>query len=227
MVTDIEVVDDYTVRFTTEYPFAPLPAHLAHSGGAMVSLDLIEEDYKAMEEDTKDSGTIINENAVGTGYFKFDEWKPGESIRLVNNEDYWDEPALLDSVDFKGVKEDLTRVAEIETGDSHISDPLSPSDVAQIEGSDEINVNQQGSVSLSYIGFNMEKEPFDDERVRQAISMAIDKDQIIEGIYDGFGEQAIGPIRPDVFGYDDSVTGLDNDIYIAKELLSVELNLDE
>src|SRR5690625_3219988 len=220
MVTDIEVVDDYTVRFTTEYPFAPLPAHLAHSGGGMVSLDLIEEDYKAMEEDSKDAGTIINEKPVGTGYFKFDEWKPGEYIRLANNEDYWDEPALLDTVVFKVVKEDLTRVAEIETGDSHIADPLSPSDVAQIESSDEISVSQQGSVSLSYIGFNMEKEPFDDERVRQAISMAIDKDQIIDGIYDGFGEPAIGPIPPDVLGYDESVSGLDHDLEKAKELLA-------
>src|SRR5690625_110899 len=220
MITDVEVVDDYIVRFTTEYPFAPLPAHLAHSGGGMVSPDIIEEDYEAMEEDSKDPGTIINEKPVGTGYFKFDEWEPGEHIRLVNNEDYWDEPALLDSVVFKVVKEDLTRVAEIETGESHISDPLSPSDVAQIESSDEMGVHEQGSVSLNYIGFNMEKEPFDDERVRQAISMAIDKEQIIDGIYDGFGEPAIGPIPPDVFGYDDSVSGLDEDIDKAKELLA-------
>lgn len=220
MVTDVEVVDDYTVRFTTEFPFAPLPAHLAHSGGGMVSLDIIEEDYEAMEEDSKDPGTIINEKPIGTSYFKFDEWEPGEYVRLVRNDDYWDDPALLDSVVFKVVKEDLTRVAEIETGESHISDPLSPSDVAQIESSDEMSVNEQGSVSLSYIGFNMAKEPFDDERVRQAISMAIDKEQIIDGIYDGFGEPAIGPIPPDVFGYDDSVSGLDHDIEKAKELLA-------
>src|SRR5690625_4552 len=50
MISDIEVVDDHTVRFITEYPFAPLPAHLAHSGGAMVAPDLIEEDYEAMED---------------------------------------------------------------------------------------------------------------------------------------------------------------------------------
>src|SRR5699024_4502891 len=62
--------------------------------------------------------------------------------------------------------------------------------------------------------------PFDDERVRQAISMAIDKEQIIDGIYDGFGEPAIGPIPPDVFGYDDSVSGLEHDIDKAKELLA-------
>lgn len=219
MVSDIEVVDDYTVRFTTEYPFAPLPAHLAHSGGAMVSLDIIEQDYAAIE-DGKDPGSVVNENPIGTGYFVFDEWKSGESIRLVRNEDYWGDNALLDSVLFKVVSEDLTRVAELETGDSHVADPLSPSDFDQIDQTDGASVQTQSSVSLSYIGFNMDKEPFDDVRVRQAISMAIDKEQIIDGIYEGFGIPAIGPIPPDVFGFDDSVSGLDYDIEKAKELLA-------
>src|SRR5699024_6451580 len=154
------------------------------------------------------------------GYFVFDEWKSGESIRLVRNEDYWGDNALLDSVLFKVVSEDLTRVAELETGESHIADPLSPSDYDQIDQTDGASVQTQSSVSLSYIGFNMDKEPFDDVRVRQAISMAIDKEEIIEGIYEGFGIPAIGPIPPDVFGFDDSVSGLDYDIEKAKELLA-------
>lgn len=219
MVSDIEVVDDYTVRFTTEYPFAPLPAHLAHSGGAMVSLDLIEEDYAAME-DGEEPGSVISENPVGTGFFKFEEWVPGDYIRLVKNDDYWDEPANLDSVTFKVVDEDQTRVAELLTGDSHIIDPLSPSDVAQVEGEDGVNPARQPSVSLSYIGFNAQKEPFDDPKVRQAINMAIDKEQIIDGIYDGAGIPAIGPLAPDVFGYDDSVEGLEYNPEKAKELLA-------
>src|SRR5699024_6098507 len=99
-----------------EYPFAPLPAHLAHSGGAMVSLDLIEEDYEAMENG-EEPGSVITENPVGTGFFKFEEWQPGDYVRLVKNEDYWDEPANLDSVTFKVVDEDQTRVAELLTGD--------------------------------------------------------------------------------------------------------------
>ncbi|MBP1970955.1 peptide/nickel transport system substrate-binding protein [Virgibacillus natechei] len=219
MVTDIEVVDDYTVQFTTEYPFSPLPAHLAHSGGAMVALEQVEADYEAMEEG-EEPGSVINQNPIGTGYFEFDEWNAGEYVRLTNNEDYWDGQALLDTVTFKVVGEDLTRVAEITTGDTHIANPLSPSDIGQIEAEDGAHVHDQGSVSLSYIGFNMEKEPFDDERVRQAVSMAIDKDQIIDGIYDGVGIPAIGPIPPDVFGYDDSVSGIEHNLEEAEDLLA-------
>lgn len=219
MVTDVKVVDDYTVQFETEYPFAPLPAQLAHPVTGMVSLDLIEEDYAAME-DGKDPGAVINENPVGTGYFKFDEWQPGEYVRLVRNDDYWGEPALLDSVTFKVVKEDGTRIAEIMTGDSHISNPISPSDFDQIDEADELYVFEQGLVSLAYIGFNMSKEPFDDERVRQAISMAIDKEQIIDGIYNGFGVPAVGPVPPEIPGFDESISSLDYDIEKAKELLA-------
>jgi len=219
MVEEVEVVDDYTVRFHTEFPFAPLPAHLAHSGGGMVSLEVIEADYAAME-DGEEPGSYINDNPIGTGYFEFDEWQPGEFVRLVRNEDYWDGNALLDSVTFKVVGEDLTRVAEVTTGDSHVAFPLSPSDIPQIDGTEDVSVLQEPSVSLSYIGFNVEKEPFDDPLVRQAINMAIDKDQIIEGIYDGAGIPAVGPIPPDVFGFDDSVSGLEYDLEEAQNLLA-------
>src|SRR5699024_10675826 len=195
------------------------PAHLAHNGGGMVSIDVIEEDYAAME-DGEDPGSVVNENPVGTGYFKFDEWEPGEYVRVVRNDDYWDEPAKLDSVTFKVISENSTRVAELETGDSHISNPVRPVDVERLNSLDGIWVNEQGSVSLSYIGFNMEKEPFNDERVRQAISMAINKQEIIDEIYEGYGIPAIGPIPPDVFGFDENVSGLEYDVEKAKELLA-------
>ena len=66
----------------------------------------------------------------------------------------------------------------------------------------------------------MAKEPFDDARVRKAISMAIDKEQIIEGIYDGIGIPAKGPIAPNVFGYSEEVTGLDYNVEAARDLLT-------
>ena len=218
MITDIEVIDDYTVRIKTEKPFAPLPAHLAHNGGGMVSLEAIEKDYEAMENG-EEPGSYINEHPIGTGYFQFQEWEREQYIQLVRYEDYWDEPAYVDTVTFKVVPEDLTRIAELETGDVHISDPISPSDVARIEKTDGLYVNIQDSVNLSYIGFNVQKEPFDDVRVRQAVAMAIDKEQIIDGLYGGVGIPAIGPLAPTVFGYDDSVKGLPFDQEEAKALL--------
>jgi len=136
----------------------------------MISKKQIEEDYAALEKGEK-PGSVINAHPIGTGPFRFKEWKPGQSITLIKNENYWGEPAKLASVTFKVVPEDLTRISELITGDSHISMPLSPSDLEQVENTDGLHAQRTASSSLSFIGFNMSKKPFDDVRVRQAISM--------------------------------------------------------
>ena len=100
MVTNVEVVDETTVRITTEYPFAPLLAHLSHNGGGMMSPKTIAADYEGMKNG-RDPGAVISENPVGTGYFKFDSWDSGSQIKLVKNEEYWDTPALVDSSYFQ------------------------------------------------------------------------------------------------------------------------------
>ncbi|HLS08411.1 glutathione ABC transporter substrate-binding protein [Lentibacillus sp.] len=218
-VESVEVQDDYTLRINLLYPYAPLLANLAHNGTAIMSPDIIEEDYAQMEEGG-DVDTYINQHPVGTGPFKYEDWTPGESVVLTRNEDYWGEPAKLDSVTFKVVSEQSSRVAELETGTSHVADAIGPNNISRVEGMPNASVLQEPSVSLSYIGFNVQKEPFDDKRVRQAISMAINKEEIIEGVYNGVGIPAIGPLAPPVFGYDESVDGLEYDLEKAQELLA-------
>ncbi|TSB44665.1 glutathione ABC transporter substrate-binding protein [Alkalicoccobacillus porphyridii] len=218
MIEEVEVVDTYTVRLITEYPFAPLPAHLAHNGGGMMSADMIERDYEAMENG-EEPGSVINEEAIGTGFFKFDSWSPGSEVKLVKNEDYWGEPAKVDSVTFRVVPEDGTRIADLNTGAAHIADPLSPSDVSQIEATDGMHVESTESVAMMYIGFNSQKEPFDDPNVRKALSMAINKQSIIDGIYDGHGLEARSPLAPKVYGYNENIDVIEYDPEEAKSLL--------
>lgn len=218
MVDRVEVIDENTVHFVTQYPFSPLLAHLAHSGVSMVSADAIKLDYEKVNAGEK-AGTYLSQNPVGTGTFKLESWDPGQEVKLVANDGYWGDKAKVSSVTFKVVSEDGTRVAELETGYAHIIDPVSPNDVSRIDGLPEAHINRQSTLSLSYIGFNMEKAPFDDLRVRQALSMAIDKDEIIQGIYDGIGIPAVGPLAPDVFGYDSSVSPIEYNMDQAKELL--------
>lgn len=218
-VESVEVQDDYTVRMNLEFPYAPLLANLAHTGAAIMSPNIIEEDYAQMEEGG-DADTYINQNPVGTGPFEFEEWTPGESVVLTRNDDYWGEDAKLDSVTFKVVEEQSTRIAELETGTSHVADAIGPNNMSRVKGMPNASVLQEPSISLSYIGFNMQKEPFDDERVRQAISMAVNKEEIIEGVYNGVGLVASGPLAPSVFGYDESVEGLEYDPEKAQELLA-------
>lgn len=218
MIESVDVIDEYTVQIKTEYPFAPIYAHLSHNGGSMVSPKSIEEDYKAMK-DGKKPGTVVSDHPVGTGYFKFKEWKPGDEIVLERNDDYWGDKAHVDTATFRVVPESTTRNAELERGFVHITDPVEPIEVETINDSDYAKVLQKPSASLSYIGFNTEKEPFDDPKVRQAISMMVNKEEVIDGVYEGFGIPAKGPLAPSIFGYNDDAKPLEYNVEEAKKLL--------
>ncbi|WZX99785.1 glutathione ABC transporter substrate-binding protein [Bacillus sp. FSL W7-1360] len=221
MIDEVEVIDDHTVRFHTEYPFAPLPSHLAHTGAAIMSPKMIAEDYEEMAKG-KDPGFVINKQAIGTGMFKFDEWKRGESVRLVKNNDYWGEPAKVDSVFVRVVSEGGTRMAELQTGDAHIIDPLSPNELVQIEATDGIHSDSQESVMIMYVGFNTQHEYLSNKNVRKAISLALDRNEVLKGIYDEVGIEARSPLAPKVFGYDPSVASNEQNIEEAKQLLAQE-----
>ena len=246
MITEVEAVDEFTVEITTEYPFAPLLAHLAHDGGGMISKDVIDADYQqaldAAGEDmtaeeyyelrdsgeaeevqdaiSSELGTYVTENPVGTGTFKLQERTPGEQVVLERNDDYYGEAATLDTVTFKVVPETASRIAEIESGTSHIAGTVESSNADRIANGAETALDETESMSLSYIGFNTEKEPLNDPKVRQAISYAIDREEIINGVYAGVGIPAQGPLAPGVFGYDENVEGISYDIEKAKELLA-------
>ena len=200
MVTEVKVVDEATVQFVTEYPFSPLPAHLTHNGGGIISPKAIDADYAAMTGDVK-AGSVIGTNPVGTGPFVFDSWTPDSELKLVKNENYWGTPANIDSVTFKVVPESATRVAEIQSGNAHIIGTVEPAQVANVNASGVATVDEALSSSLTYIGFNTQKEPFNNPLVRQAISKAIDRQTLVDSIYEGYGIPAIGPLSADIFGY--------------------------
>ncbi|MEK4387419.1 glutathione ABC transporter substrate-binding protein [Solibacillus sp. FSL W7-1464] len=220
MVTEIKVVDESTVQFVTEYPFSPLLAHLTHNGGSIISPKSIEEDYAALKADSSlKAGTVIGTNPVGTGPFKFESWTPGTEIKLVKFEEYAGTPANIDSVTFKVVPESATRVAELQSGYAHIIGAVEPGQVANVNSFEGASVLETASSSLTYLGFNTEKEPFNDPKVRQAISKAIDRPTLIEGIYEGFGIPAISPLAPGIFGYTEDVTSMAYNMDEAKALL--------
>src|SRR5699024_3358231 len=101
-----------------------------------------------------------------------------------------------------------------------IIDPLSPSDVAQIEGEDGVDPDSQARISLCFIGFNARKKPFTDPKLSQQNNIALYNEHINEGLNEYIGIPAIGPLAPDVFGYDENVEGLEYNPEKAIELLA-------
>ena len=221
MVTEVKVIDDSTVQFITEYPFSPLLAHLTHNGGGVISPKSIEADYAAMEADSSViAGSVIGTNPVGTGPFKFESWTPGTEIKLVKFAEYAGTPANIDSVTFKVVPEGATRVAELQSGYAHIIGTVDPSQVENVNSFDDASVLETATSSLTYLGFNTKKAPFDDPKVRQAISTAIDREALITGIFEGYGIPAISPLSPGIFGYTEDVTSMAYNMDEAKALLA-------
>jgi len=219
VIDEVIAVDDYTVQMVTEHPFAPLPSHFAHYASSMISPEVIQADYDAVE-DGENFGTYVNENPVGTGIFTYNSWDPGVEIILDRNDEYWGEPANVDSVTFRVVAEDLTRIADLETGGAHIIDPVMAPHVEQLENAEGINPYITDGATITYLGFNVEKEPFTDPRVRRAVSMALNKQEMVDGILEGTGEVAVGPINSTQFGYSDDIESLEYDLDAARDLLA-------
>lgn len=209
MISDINVVDDHTLELVTEYPFSPLLANLAHYAGGMISPQAIE-DYNG--EDPLDP--------VGTGPFEFDSRESGSEITLVKNEDYWSDNVKVDEVNFLVVAENQTRMDMVETGDAHIAEPISVNNTSRVEQSENMNLYQSEGLGVDYLGFNIQKEPFDDKLVRQAINYAINTEQIVNHVYNGVGVYPEGPIGPAVFGHDPDLEGYGYDPERAQELLA-------
>lgn len=218
MVTEVKVIDENTVQFITEYPFSPLLAHLTHNGGAIISPKSIAADYAGITGDDK-AGNVLGTNPAGTGPFKFVSWTPGDAIKLEKNTDYWGTAPAIDSVTFKVIPESSVRVAELQSGNAHIIGAVEPSQVANVNSFSDASVLETATSSLTYLGFNTNKAPFDNALVRQAISKAIDRVTLIDGIYEGFGIPAISPLSPGIFGYTTDVTSMSYNLDEAKALL--------
>lgn len=247
MVSEVNIIDDYNVELVTEYPFAPLANNLTHGAGKMISKDLIDADYQqALDEAGSDLsleeyyelraeggseheavaneissfvGQLVESEPVGTNYFKFDSRSPGEQTSVVRNDDYWGDTALLDGVNFKVVSEPGSRIAELESGSSDAILATLSSNIERVDSNEDVTLLRNDSVSIDYIGFNTEKEPFDDPRVRQAITHAFDSQAVLEGVYNGSGTPAEAPLAPGVLGYSEDLEGLDYDMERAQELL--------
>lgn len=208
MITQINIIDDYTIQFVTEYPFSPLLANFAHYSGGIINPKAIDE-----------FGDTLGQNPSGTGPFKFESWISGQEIVLSKNDNYWGQKPKVDQVVFKVVPEDATRIAMVETGQAHIAEPVQVNDVARIEASSNMVLNRSDALGIDYVGFNLKKEPFNDVRVRQAINYAVDTDIILSGVYNNVGTKATAPMGPGVWGHNPNLEGYSYDINKAKELL--------
>ncbi|MGM1033607.1 MAG: glutathione ABC transporter substrate-binding protein [Bacillota bacterium] len=209
MVKEVKAVDEFTVQFILKEPFSPLLSILANHEGGIISPKTIEK-----------YGKKIIQEPNGTGPFAFDSWSPGQEITLTKNDSYWGDEPKVDKVIFKVVPEDSTRISMIETGEAHIAEPLPVAVMDQVESSPSMDVYRSEGYGTEYLGFNVNNEPFNDERVRKAIAHAIEMDSIIKGVFNNVGVKANSLMGSKVFGYNEDLEAYDYNLKEAKKLMA-------
>lgn len=210
-VKSLTILDDYTVEVIYKEPFSP--------GLASWTIGIVPQHLLNKEDFTK---TGFSRNPVGTGPYRLRKWVSGERIDLSANKDYFEgEPALLRYV-YRIIPDQATNFLELQTGGLDLS-ALTPLQFhRQTETpffKKEYKKISYPSFSYAYIGYNLEDPFFSDVRVRRAIGMAIDKEEIIDVTLMGLGRVSTGPFLPGSWAYNPDVRVSEFDPASARRLL--------
>jgi peptide/nickel transport system substrate-binding protein len=208
-IEEVQALDDLTVQFTLNEPYAPFLSNLAYPTGLIVS-------PAAVESHRADFGR----NPVGTGPFVFEEWRSNERVVVLRNPDYWDGAPALEAVVFRPITDANTRVAEMLSGGIDLMVEVPPTALAQFQ-SDDFRVIEQAGPHVWFLILNAKEGPFADKRVRQAANYAINKRAITEDILEGTAEIAAGPIPPAfAWAYNEDLEPYPYDPDRARELIA-------
>ncbi|MEA1908272.1 MAG: ABC transporter substrate-binding protein, partial [Euryarchaeota archaeon] len=207
-IESIAAAGDYTVRVTTNDPYAPTIASLTDPLISIVSPDASD----------------LASDPVGTGPFIYDSNEFGASLSVVRNPNYWGGGVKLESVTLTYVSEGATRAAMLESGDVNIARGLPYPQVSTIEGNPDLGVVSKETLRAYFMFVNTApgpgRAPLDDVRVRQAINYAIDRDAVVDVALEGVGGVSAKGVFPSIFPWaNDDLAGYPHDQAKALELL--------
>lgn len=205
LLEKIEILDDHTVRLTFEKPYPFLRVAFTGSTGRAGTI----VSPKAVEQWGKDYGR----HPVGTGPFKFVEWKEADFIRLERNPNYFEmgedgKPLpYLDGVYIKFIIEPSTLVAALQAGEVDGINNAAPQFIAMLRKNPNLNVYTLVGGNWRTVTFNCAKEPFSDINLRRAVAYGINREEILKQVQFGEGIVAYGPISPPMTGFYDPEFG--------------------
>jgi peptide/nickel transport system substrate-binding protein len=219
-----EAPDEGTVIINLTTPSSAILGALSLSNFSIASPKALEEfganDGTVDEEGIfQPTGTFGTEHPIGTGPFKFDSWERGSRLTLVRNDDYWGEPANLDSLVFTPIPDNAARLQALQAGDIQGYDLVEPQDIETIEADSSLQVLDRPAFNVGYVGINQAIPPMDQLEVRQAIAHGLNRQEVVDSFYGGRGQVATQFMPPDVIGYADDVTTYEYDPDLSKQLL--------
>ena len=181
IMKSIEAVDEHTVKFTECEPDPAFPSKVAFSSLGIHSAKQLEE--------TGGGGELL-EKALGTGPYMVKEWVRGDHLTLVANPNYWGDPPKTKTIIFKWNSEAAARLTALKSGEADGIDNPGRDDFEAIKADPSLALYPRTAMNVFYVGMNNTLEPFDDEQVRQAIAMGIDRQAIVDKFYPPGSEAA-------------------------------------
>ncbi len=210
------VVDEHTVEIEIE----------SYSNEFVQSLSSVPLSIQSKK--AYDDG-VENPFYIGTGPYKYDEWVEGEYCRLVKVEDYWGNnlpetdnfaPGVAETIEFKPYIEASSRVMALQTGEIDVCVNPPINELSYLEEDENITVYEQTGTRLFYFAFNVQKAPWDNQKLRQAVACAIDRGAVLEAAVYGKGTPQTTILNRGLWGFYDEMEGFGYDVERAKALMA-------
>jgi dipeptide transport system substrate-binding protein len=214
IVDKVEKIDAGTVRFKLKRPEAPFLANLAMDFASILSAEYFETMQK------KGKLADVDQAPIGTGPFQFASYQKDATLRYKAFDAYWNGRPKIDNLVYSITKDATARYAKLKTGECHVMAFPKPADIEMMKNDPQLVVQSKEGLNIGYIAFNVEKKPFDNKLVRQALNLGVNKESILKAVYQGNGQAAINPIPPILWSYNTHIKDYPYDPARAKELLA-------
>ena len=214
IVGSVEKVDNNTVRFNLLRPEAPFLADIAMDFASILS----KEYFETMQK--KGTPNAADVYPIGTGPFEYVSYQKDATIRYKAFDQYWSGRPKIDNLIFSITRDATARYAKLKTGECHVMAFPKPADLDEMKKDPQLTVLQKEGLNIGFIAFNVEKKPFDNKLVRQALNLATNKEAILKAVYLGNGQMAKNPIPPILWSYNNDVKDYPYDPAKAKQLLA-------
>ncbi|MEN8189541.1 MAG: ABC transporter substrate-binding protein [Thermodesulfobacteriota bacterium] len=213
LLKDVVKVDEHTVKFVLNRPEAPMIANL---GMDFASVHSAEYADKMMKAGTPEK---IDQQPVGTGPFQLVAYQKDAVIRYKAHPAYWAGKAAIDNLIFAITPDASVRYQKLKAGECHVMPYPNPADIEAMKKDSDINMLEQEGLNVGYLAYNTTVAPFDKPEVRKALNMAINKEAILQAVFQGAGKVAKNPIPPTIWSYNDAIKDDPYDPVAAKKML--------
>ncbi|WP_240758215.1 ABC transporter substrate-binding protein [Palleronia sediminis] len=203
LLEGVEAVDPMTVRFTLTKPYSGFADLMSTSVGWVVS------------PAAEDLGT----HAVGTGPFEFVEYKSGDYVRMQAFDGYWGDAPALEEIEFRWSPESSVLAMAVQADEADVVNPLPPIFAQTVAANPELTLIDQPGAFVFWVSLNVQLEPLDQQKVRQALNFATDREALVEALLRGYGTPANSPLAPTNPAWDESLNPYPYDPEKARSLL--------